>query len=489
MHPDLAIDQARALRDAGRWEEAVVLLQQALSLHPRDPGLWQTLGTVHRAREDSAAAGSAFAEAARLAPADLKAAHGVAQASLEAGRPAAALFARLQQRAPGDGSVALGRAAALLAEGRGEAAVGELAALVADNPLWLDGQATLARLRWQMGETTSFAGAYVAAIHVHPRSAELWHALIELLLQVELFDNALAVIRQAEGVVGTTRILILQEARALSELGQVAAADAAFERLADAPETAVIEQHLRHLLRTGRAEAAAARGAAAIERPDANHLWPYVSLAWRMIGDGRWTWLDGDPALVGVFDLAEAAALLPALAGRLRALHRAKRDPLGQSVRGGTQTDGPLFANEAAEIRTIRGVIDAAVERYIDGLGALDPTHPTRRHIGKRRRFAGSWSVRLTSSGHHSTHVHSQGWISSAFYVTVPSPDVAGPAPAGWLQLGAPPPSLRLPLAPIRNVEPLPGRLVLFPSTLWHGTAPIAGGERLTIAFDVAAIG
>ncbi|WP_373475225.1 putative 2OG-Fe(II) oxygenase [Sphingorhabdus sp.] len=31
----------------------------------------------------------------------------------------------------------------------------------------------------------------------------------------------------------------------------------------------------------------------------------------------------------------------------------------------------------------------------------------------------------------------------------------------------------------------LPGRLVLFPSTMWHSTIPFAAGERLTIAFEI----
>ncbi|HEV2043240.1 MAG TPA: putative 2OG-Fe(II) oxygenase [Sphingomicrobium sp.] len=37
-----------------------------------------------------------------------------------------------------------------------------------------------------------------------------------------------------------------------------------------------------------------------------------------------------------------------------------------------------------------------------------------------------------------------------------------------------------------RVVEPRPGRLVLFPSYLWHGTIPFAAGagDRLTAAFD-----
>lgn len=489
MQPDAAIDHARALRDAGRYAEAAALLDKAVVQFPSDFALWQTLGTVHRAREDSAAAIRAFAAAARLAPGDLKPAYGVAQATLEAGRPAAALFAELQRRAPGDGGVALGRAAALLAEGRGDAAVAELAALVSTNPLWLEGQATLARLRWQMGDIKAFASGYVAALREHPRNHALWLALIDLLLHVEHFAEAGDLIRQASAALGSSAALSFRSASVLSELGDIPGADAAFAGLVGADETGVIEQHLRHLLRTGRSDEAAARAEGAIDRPDANQLWPYVSLAWRMTGDRRWDWLEGDPALIGVYDLAEAVPLLPALAEQLRVLHRAKRDPLGQSVRRGTQTDGPLFANEAVQIQAIRAAIDRAVDRYTAALGRADPRHPVRRHVGKRRRFAGSWSVRLTGDGRHSAHVHPHGWISSACYVAVPPAAEAGPAPAGWLRLGNPPPSLKLPLGSLREVEPVPGRLVLFPSTLWHDTAPIRTGERLTIAFDVTAIG
>jgi hypothetical protein len=60
-----------------------------------------------------------------------------------------------------------------------------------------------------------------------------------------------------------------------------------------------------------------------------------------------------------------------------------------------------------------------------------------------------------------------------------------GTEPAGWITFGAAPPELGLDLAPYARVEPKPGRLVLFPSTLWHGTVPFDDGERLTIAFDI----
>ena len=56
---------------------------------------------------------------------------------------------------------------------------------------------------------------------------------------------------------------------------------------------------------------------------------------------------------------------------------------------------------------------------------------------------------------------------------------------AGWLSLGESR-DLVPELSPLRLVEPRPGRLVLFPSTMWHGTRPFPSGERLTVAFDIA---
>ena len=81
--------------------------------------------------------------------------------------------------------------------------------------------------------------------------------------------------------------------------------------------------------------------------------------------------------------------------------------------------------------------------------------------------------------------MHSEGWISSAYYVTVPKETEDRDARNGWIKFGEP--SLDLPLkdAIRRAVQPMPGRLVLFPSYVWHGTIPLqASSARTTIAFD-----
>ena len=100
--------------------------------------------------------------------------------------------------------------------------------------------------------------------------------------------------------------------------------------------------------------------------------------------------------------------------------------------------------------------------------------------------FSGSWSVRLVGGGRHSNHVHPLGWISSALYLALPPRHAGEPPDAGWLVLGEPPVNLGVDLPPHTRIEPKVGRLILFPSWMWHGTRPFGAGERLTVAFDVA---
>jgi hypothetical protein len=210
-------------------------------------------------------------------------------------------------------------------------------------------------------------------------------------------------------------------------------------------------------------------------------FWPYLSLCWRLTGNDRAAWLDGDPLYAESFDLDFSEAELAALADVLRGLHRMKAPYPEQSVRGGTQTDRQLIFHPDPVIQDARRKISEAVRTFVEDLPDPDGSHPL---LGPRRdepiRFEGSWSVRLAGAGYHSSHTHVLGWISSAFYVALPDGD-----DTGRLALGTPPPELEVGLEPYQRVEPKPGRLALFPSTLWHATEPFAQGERLTIAFDV----
>jgi hypothetical protein len=328
----------------------------------------------------------------------------------------------------------------------------------------------------------------VGATRAQPQNQPLWLAWFSAVAQARDWSAARGVIEAAERTLGSSPALLLARVFLASESGEVLEAERLFAASASLVDPVRELAFLRHQLRAGRLQPAEDAALRLTRSAAATSAWPYLSLIWRLRGDSRAAWLDGAPPYVRVIDLAIGDGELAELAALLRGLHTARAPYLEQSVRGGTQTDGQLFFRGEAVIERTRLAIESAIREYVAALPPLDPRHPLRRgEIGNRILYGGSWSVRLQPQGYHVSHTHPKGWISSAFYVSVPPPDDLGTAPAGCLRLGTPPSELGLDLPPYLDVEPQPGRLVLFPSTMWHQTVPFARGERLVLAFDVRA--
>jgi tetratricopeptide (TPR) repeat protein len=469
----------------GLAEDAVPLARAGAERHPQDTRMWQVLALACRDLQDLAPALPAIDRAAALAPNDPLIAHTRARTALEAGLPSAHLFEPARRLAPRDMSVLLGEAAALFADEGIDRAVARLEERLRDLPRWIEGHAALARLRWMQGERETFTRSFDAALTAAPADGALWQGLIETLMHASLYDQTLAILSRARAAAGDQPAFAVLETVCRAEKGETDTADRLFAGIGRIEHITLAARYMRHLLRAGRPEAASAFADRWRGRDPEHLLVPYVSAAWRLTGDARWQALEGDPSLIGIYDLADDIPSLPALAERLRSLHLSLHHPLDQSLRGGTQTDGPLFSRIDPEIRALRAAILGAVETHVAQLPPPNPANPTLISRRAPIRFAGSWSVRLTGAGFHVNHVHPQGWLSSAFYVSLPDEAMGGPDHAGWLSLGEAS-EIGVDLEPIRLIEPKPGRLILFPSTMWHGTRPFAAGERLTVAFDVA---
>lgn len=477
-------DLARAALVEGR-EEAALPTVRAAAERTRSARLWQLVGLLERSLDEHELALASFDKAAALAPSDASIAHGRARVALEAGIAAVDLFQAALQLDPGNGEILLGHAAALFAEGRGEQAESALDLALANAPLWLQGHVQLAQLRAMLGKRVIATESVERALRTHPEQDQLWTTLFTILLQAHRFVELGEAVGRARSSGRPESLLRNYEAIAAAERGETERADTLFAALPNEGEALEIWR-IRHLLRSGRV----AEAVAAIDRQlggeRAPAFWPYAAAAWRLAGDPRRQWLEGDERLVSIIDLSNAIPDLGELERALRSLHLAKGEYLDQSVRGGSQTDGPLLSRIDPRIRALRSAIVGAVERYVDQLPPPDPKHPLLAPPRNRRiRFSGSWSVLLRGGGHHSNHVHPQGWISSAFYVALPPRSPGEDDKAGWLTLGEPQKEMGLDLPPFRYVEPKVGQLVLFPSWTWHGTIAFQEAERLTVAFDV----
>ena len=476
---------ARAALGNGRESAALPLLQQAVTRDPEDAALWQWKGILERALDDHAEAVQSFARAAELAPSDASIANGLARASLEAGLPAADLFERALQLDPSNGVAYLGWNAARMAEGRADEAERDLVGLLESLPGFLDGHHQLAQLRAQQGRRDRAFESIERAVENHPGEIGLRQAHLRLLLAGEDFEALHAQFLRARADGFPLADIASFGFIGASETGDAALADELLGSMT--PDGVPPTWIARHLLRSGRIEQAAALVDREIAGPNSAEMWTFAETVWRLTNDRRLDWLEGHESLVAEFDLESELAAIPSLPEVLRAIHGRSGQYLDQSVRGGTQTDGHLFSRIEPEIRAVRSMMIRATGKYLERLADLPADDPQKPPPNlPALRFAGSWSVRLSGGGFHSTHVHPLGWISSAFYVRVPEPSGDDGAQDGWLCLGEPPADLGLGLEPTRMIEAKPGRLVLFPSWMWHGTRRFSEGERLSIAFDVA---
>ncbi|NUT00879.1 MAG: hypothetical protein HOP96_07900 [Sphingomonas sp.] len=476
---------SKALEE-GEEDRALPLLERGAT-QSGDSLLWQWKALLERSIDEHEAALGSFAEAARLAPADVSVAHGHARTVMEAGLDARPLYERAMALAPRNGQILLGMVAARAAMGEGARAIDELHTALRGAPAWLDGHEQLAQLMATQGRAADATSSIDEALRRFPNAQPLWETLLNVQLRRGAYETLEEIVARAGAAGVSSPEFPIYQAIHAAEFDAEPYPAALFGPLPDHADKALGRWRIRHLLRVGEIEEAVKLIDREMDREATAELWAYAATAWRLAGDPRSEWLEGAEQLVNVLDLSSDLPPVDTVAETLRSLHVARGEYLDQSVRGGTQTDGPLLSRIDPVIRQLRRAIVGAVETYVAQLPPIDPGHPLLKHPRNRRiRFAGSWSVRLRSGGHHSNHVHPLGWISSALYLALPERSDGESEDAGWFTLGEPDSRLELKLAPWRKIEPKPARLVLFPSWMWHGTVPFTEGERLTVAFDVA---
>lgn len=477
-------DEAISAYESGQREEMLPALDSAVRSRTADPRLWHLHGLVLRELDRLEEALPSLRMAAQLAPGSFNIAYSLALSLYEAGLPSVDAFGQALRIAPGDPTAIHGLTMAFVAAGEPETAIAGLEKILSRSPQWVNGHALLSKLRWMQGERAGFARSFEAAVSAMPQNLDLWREWIIALIHAEDFESGLQVISRGRSAAGDHPLFGVNEAIIVSETGETERAEQLFAPYVELDDSTVQVRRARHYIRWGKPEEADKIIGQWAARPDAFMFWPYASIAWRMMDDPRWNWLEGDESFVGVYDIADRLPPLDALAETLRRLHTLEGQPLEQSLRGGTQADG-IFLHIDPLLVGLRDGVRKTVAEHVAQLPPTDERHPLLSPGRDRISFSGSWSVRLRSEGYHANHVHPAGWISSALYIALP-PDL-GREEAGFLALGDPnSTTLRVQLPPFRTIEPKPGRLVLFPSYMWHGTRPFAEGERITVAFDVA---
>ncbi len=485
---------ARTLNEAGDHAEAEQSALDIVRSNPEDSQAWVVLAGSRRSQRQFAQAEADYRRALALNANYAVAHHNLGALLTQLNRHEEALKQLDLAASCGvDGSeICINRAGALLGLGRLQEAAELLQAQVSKWPEDVDALEFLAKIRFMRGEE-NFAAEFTAAATAHPANIALPLRLARLLQGAEDYQQAERVLHQSLAHNGPKVELYCALAAEQQLAGDYAGAAANAQRAA---ELAGHKQHsidlsIDALMCLGRVEEARALIA---EARTANPLnqW-YLAMeatAARLRGDPLYAYLYDYDSYVKDFLLEpppgwdSIAAFNADLIEVLKRRHQFEAHPLDQSLRHGTQTPTSLLWDDDPVIQAFLAALAQPIAAYRDSLGH-DPKHPLQARNDGSAELIGCWSVRLHRGGYHVNHVHPEGWLSSAYYVETPAEIESTAERAGWIQFGEP----RFPIAgaaPVKFVKPEAGKLVLFPSYMWHGTVPIRGDEaRMTIAFDV----
>jgi Flp pilus assembly protein TadD len=493
--PQHEIANAYALVDRGALAEAEAACRRALAAtNNTSPQAWTALGVVLREQGRAAESKAAYERAIAIAPRHVHAHHnlGALLSQLDLAEESLASLdqaAALGLNAP---ELYINRGRALAQLYRFDDAERSYAQAVALEPRNAAAHSMLAQLRHMRGDP-AFARDFMAAIRANPANLPLQFTYSELLHRSGDLTGAEAVLRvllKSSGMAPEVRsalATLLHEAGRLVEAEQEAL-QAALSRPGD---PTLIASFVQIELALGKPDACLPLIRTERQRRPREQRWvTYEAMAARLLGDPLYQRLYDYERLVRVYDLqppagwASMTELNAAAVEALRSRHRLATHPLDQSLRNGTQTMRNLLTDRDPTIQALISAFAEPVADYCAAVGS-DAAHPlTARNSGS---FAlhGCWSVDLHRNGFHVNHFHPEGWLSSAYYVSVPQEVNDAQLQSGWLKFGEP----RLTVPGLRAdhfVQPRAGRLVLFPSYMWHGTNAISGDERrLTMAFDV----
>lgn len=372
----------------------------------------------------------------------------------------------------------------LLADaGRFDEAVEAYREAVRIKPEQLESHQVLASLLPQMGRAEEALDSLRHALERVPEFGPVWAMALDTARSHRQFAQLHEWADAAAARWGQDPLIETYQAIALAGLGRDHEALAMLDRvLAREPAYSSAYTSKAHvLLRLGDPSAAAmaAEAATRLDQTD-QAAWSLLGVAWRLLDDDREHWLCDYENLIMPIEIGSDPDLRSALEQR----HAVSAHPADQSLRGGTQTRGNLFETLDPVVLALAFALRDAVEERIAHL-PFDPTHPFLSRNSGQVSFPTSWSVRLKSEGFHVSHIHTVGWMSSAYYASLP-PEVQAGDGSGALAFGVPDAALGLDLPPRRVVQPKEGQLVLFPSYLWHGTTPFQSQEpRITVAFDM----
>ena len=157
-------------------------------------------------------------------------------------------------------------------------------------------------------------------------------------------------------------------------------------------------------------------------------------------------------------------------------------EPFGKSTVSGYQTPAVLFNRPEGPLAELQGILEDHIGQYsseaFNESGIFLDQFPARYTLQ-------AWYGKLIKGGHRKPHIHPSGWLSGVFYIQCPRGGDKDEGAIDFSTWGYGYPLINKNYSRHRH-RPKNGDLVLFPSSLFHGTVPIhTDEERLIVAFDL----
>ena len=155
-------------------------------------------------------------------------------------------------------------------------------------------------------------------------------------------------------------------------------------------------------------------------------------------------------------------------------------EPPNQSGNGGFKSIGNLFDYPKPNIATLKDIILKEIDAYHEKFKNKKCTFIEKWPVEKNMS---GWHIILKENGYQNSHFHPDGWLSGVIYLKVVPPlkDNEGAIKFDMALPDYPDSDL-----PKKVHTPQVGDIVLFPSSLYHGTIPFSTDtDRIIVSFDL----
>ena len=491
--------KAESLRNQNRFRDAADIYQTILRTAPDHAETLFQFGVMANMAGQHTLAADVISRAVRIAGSlGIRYLPELAPALALSGRHAEALaaFRKVTDARPNDATAHYNTGNLLNSMGKPEEAAKAFRRAAALAPDFVEAHANLGATLHLAKQYEDSIAAYRRALDKLPDNADLHHNLGAVYRALGRHDAAADSYRQALRLAPGRREFEERLAGTLQDLGDYAAAADVFQRvLARAPGSVDATKGLAEtLIGAGDPDAAVAL----CDEYLAAYGYNSAVICCKAIALGE---MGEEAAAYRIMDLdrfirpcrvepptgfRDLDAFNAAIEREIRAHDSLDFEPAGLATAQGFQT-GELLAHPSYAIGLLALMISGAVRGYIDCLPD-DPNHPFVASAPARWTLNG-WGVILQAQGHQRPHIHPSGWLSGVYYVRVPRSIIVG-SQQGQIEFGKPPANIGCRRAhQTRRIAPAAGRIVLFPSYVYHHTIPFEDSEnRISFAFDVVPV-